>query len=186
MSIVLVGSTSGSITLQEPAIAGTTTLNLPATSGTVALTSQIPASGKVLQVVSTTITSQQSFGAGTSDVSGLSTTITPSSSSNKILVIVNLSFSTTSNADACYSILRSSSAIPSGVTSSVLNSGGTTPYQNSMFSLGQSYLDNPATTSATTYKVQVTTNTGTLVVNRRSLDTNFTGQSTITLMEIAP
>ena len=35
MSIVLLGSTSGSITLQEPAVAGTTTLNLPATSGTV-------------------------------------------------------------------------------------------------------------------------------------------------------
>ena len=44
MSIVLVGSTSGSITLQEPAIAGTTVLNLPATSGTVALTSQVPPS----------------------------------------------------------------------------------------------------------------------------------------------
>ena len=34
MSIVLVGSTSGSITLQEPAVAGTTTIDLPATSGT--------------------------------------------------------------------------------------------------------------------------------------------------------
>jgi hypothetical protein len=34
MSIVLVGSTSGSITLQEPAVAGSTTINLPATSGT--------------------------------------------------------------------------------------------------------------------------------------------------------
>ena len=43
MSIVLVGSTSGSITLQEPAVAGTTVLDLPATSGTVAITSQIPA-----------------------------------------------------------------------------------------------------------------------------------------------
>jgi hypothetical protein len=41
MSIVLVGSTSGSVTLQEPAVAGTTVLDLPATSGTVALTSQI-------------------------------------------------------------------------------------------------------------------------------------------------
>jgi hypothetical protein len=38
MSIVLLGSTSGSVTLQEPAIAGTTTINLPATSGTVGLT----------------------------------------------------------------------------------------------------------------------------------------------------
>jgi hypothetical protein len=44
MSIVLVGSTSGSITLQEPAIAGTTTINLPATSGTLALTSGVVSS----------------------------------------------------------------------------------------------------------------------------------------------
>lgn len=35
MSIVLQGSTSGSITLQEPAVAGTTTLNLPTISGPV-------------------------------------------------------------------------------------------------------------------------------------------------------
>jgi hypothetical protein len=41
MSIVLIGSTSGSITLQEPAVAGSTVIDLPATSGTVALTSQI-------------------------------------------------------------------------------------------------------------------------------------------------
>ena len=42
MSIVLLGSTSGSCTLQEQAVAGTTTLTLPTTSGTVALTSQLP------------------------------------------------------------------------------------------------------------------------------------------------
>lgn len=41
MSIVLVGSTSGSCTLQEQAIAGTTTLTLPTTSGTVALTNSM-------------------------------------------------------------------------------------------------------------------------------------------------
>jgi hypothetical protein len=38
MSIVLVGSTSGSVTLQEPAVAGTTVLDLPAVSGTVITT----------------------------------------------------------------------------------------------------------------------------------------------------
>jgi len=37
MSIVLLGSTSGSVTLQEPAIAGSTTIDLPATSGTMAV-----------------------------------------------------------------------------------------------------------------------------------------------------
>jgi hypothetical protein len=43
MSIVLQGSTSGSCTLQEQAIAGTTVLTLPTTSGTV-LTSTSPSS----------------------------------------------------------------------------------------------------------------------------------------------
>jgi hypothetical protein len=38
MSIVLLGSTSGSCTLQEQAVAGTTTLTLPTTSGTVLTT----------------------------------------------------------------------------------------------------------------------------------------------------
>ena len=37
MSLVLLGSTSGSVTLQEPAIAGSTTIDLPATSGTMAV-----------------------------------------------------------------------------------------------------------------------------------------------------
>ena len=39
MSLVLLGSTSGSVTLQEPAVAGSTVIDLPATSGTMALTS---------------------------------------------------------------------------------------------------------------------------------------------------
>ena len=42
MSIVLVGSTSGSVTLQEPAVAGTTVFTLPATSGTVVVTGTTP------------------------------------------------------------------------------------------------------------------------------------------------
>lgn len=37
MSLVLAGSTSGSVTLQEPAVAGTTVLDLPATSGTLVI-----------------------------------------------------------------------------------------------------------------------------------------------------
>jgi hypothetical protein len=37
MSVVLLGSTSGSVTLQEPAVAGSTVIDLPATSGTMAV-----------------------------------------------------------------------------------------------------------------------------------------------------
>ena len=42
MSIVLLGSTSGSVTLQEPAVAGTTVFTLPATSGTAVVTGTTP------------------------------------------------------------------------------------------------------------------------------------------------
>lgn len=49
MSIVLLGSTSGSCTLQEQAVAGTTTLTLPTTSGTVALSSELPASNQLVK-----------------------------------------------------------------------------------------------------------------------------------------
>jgi hypothetical protein len=45
MSLILQGSTSGSVTLQEPAVAGTTVLTLPTTSGTVLTSaSTIPSS----------------------------------------------------------------------------------------------------------------------------------------------
>ena len=43
MSLVLVGSTSGSVTLKEPAVAGTTVLTLPAASGTVMVSGNMPA-----------------------------------------------------------------------------------------------------------------------------------------------
>lgn len=45
MSLVLPGATSGSITIDAPAIAGTNALTLPASTGTLALTSQLPVVG---------------------------------------------------------------------------------------------------------------------------------------------
>ena len=49
MSLVLMGSTSGSVTLQEPAVAGSTVLSLPATTGTVGLTtSQINFKNRII------------------------------------------------------------------------------------------------------------------------------------------
>ena len=82
MSIVLVGSTSGSITLQEPAVAGTTVLTLPAVTGNV-LTDTSPKVGNVIQVVSAakidTFSESVASGATSGDVTGLTASITPSS-----------------------------------------------------------------------------------------------------------
>jgi hypothetical protein len=64
MSIVLQGSTSGSVTLQEPAVAGTTVLTLPAASGTVMVSGNMPAFSVYLsanQTVTTGVFSQVAF-----------------------------------------------------------------------------------------------------------------------------
>jgi hypothetical protein len=69
MSIILLGSTSGSITLQEPAVAGTTTISLPATSGTVAIEGTTPAFNGIVfpatQVVSTGANTLDDYEEGT-------------------------------------------------------------------------------------------------------------------------
>ena len=49
-SIVIAGDTSGSVTLQAPAVAGSTILTLPSTTGTIALTSGITPGGSTTQV----------------------------------------------------------------------------------------------------------------------------------------
>lgn len=55
MSIVLVGSTSGSVTLQEPAIAGSTVLTLPATSGTVLTSASTQVTGPAFSASSNAV-----------------------------------------------------------------------------------------------------------------------------------
>ena len=97
MSVVLFGSTSGSVTLQEPAVAGTTVLTLPAVTGTVLTTGSsgqsIPKAalptGSVLQVVNVNYgTIAISSSASYADT-GLTATITPQFATSKILVIVS-------------------------------------------------------------------------------------------------
>ena len=79
MTIKLVGSSSGSVSLQAPASTtggANRVLTLPDVDGTVATTTT---AGKILQVVQSTKTNTQSIQSQTfTDVTGLSATITPS------------------------------------------------------------------------------------------------------------
>jgi hypothetical protein len=142
--------------------------------------------GKVLQVVSTTTTTQQTITSTTADLTGLSTSITPASASNKILVLLNASISNTNNNDCFINLFRDATQLPSASKIwSLVNPQTTNAFLYSIFNLGGSYLDSPSTTSSITYKIQGVASVGsTLTINRRS-DTSFTGVSTITLMEIA-
>jgi hypothetical protein len=192
MSIVLVGSTSGSVTLQEPAVAGTTVLTLPAVSGTILTTGSsgqsipraaLPA-GTVLQVVNA------SLGAGTVTTTsstrsntGLTATITPTSATSKILCLVDMVGCEKNSGSGIgpyllFVLMRDSTDI-----CRFEGQGGYTQDTslNSFGACSTNFLDSPATTSAATYKVQFSNpaNSGTVGFN------NSSGTSTITLMEIA-
>ncbi len=184
MSIVLVGSTSGSVTLQEPAVAGSTVLTLPAVSGTVLTTGSsgqsIPKAalptGSVLQVVQGTTTTRTTSTTSAFANTAITTSITPTSATSKILVIVYCGQCDKNAADTQLDlrIQRSSTNI---FDASALNQGLSTALSTN---ITLSYLDSPATTSSTTYTIQLSNrnNAGTVAVNGN-------GTATITLMEIA-
>lgn len=128
------------------------------------------------------------------DVSGMSATITPQSSSSKILVVfvVGNAGSSTSGRPHIYQILRGATPIGLGQNlyggqSTFTGATGETTYMNG----GWSYtiLDTPATTSATTYKLQWKTFSNTAYINRGGSTStgswNSTGGSGIILMEVS-
>jgi hypothetical protein len=180
---------TGTVTLLAPSTSTNRTLTLPDATGTVltsATTTGFPA-GSVLQVVQ--VVKTNSFSSSTNgyvDVTGLSASITPTSSSSKILVMATVSGGNPLNANFTINLLRNSTNICQS-TSAVDNSTATLPYGvNYLFiSVPITFLDSPATTSATTYKIQINTFGATGYVNIRSTDQYYGGTSQITLMEIA-
>ena len=157
----------------------------------IASPSTVAIPGHVIQVVSTTkndaaSTTSTSF----ADISGLSVSITPSSSSSKILVLVNVMLGST--ADAGIKLVRNSTDIAIGTGASAWNTlGQSAPSPSNDLTYAPqhssiSHLDSPSTTSAVTYKIQGRTNgSGTLYINRRAIADSFIGASSITVMEIA-
>jgi hypothetical protein len=144
--------------------------------------------GKVLQVVSTTYSTATTIASTSMTDTGITLSITPTLSSSKILVLMSVVSQiqrNSSNAGGSAQLMRGASAILSYTgndTGWQFNSalGATNVYDRGSFSIV--YLDNPATTSSTTYKLQgrseVTSNSGQIIFQPDS------SPSTITLMEI--
>jgi hypothetical protein len=179
MSIVLQGSTSGSVTLQEPAVAGTTILTLPAVTGTV-LTTTSPKAGNVIQVVSANLTSVASTTSTSFVDTGLTASITPTSASSKILVLVTasgLEKPSSSGESISLSLVRNSTDIFGQTNIMYSTTAMSFVVESSMV-----YLDSPPTTSSTTYKLQFRGRLGgTVKINQD----NSYDYSSITLLEIA-
>ena len=155
----------------------------------------VPVPKGIVQVVSTTKTDTFTMSSTTyADVTGLSVSITPTSASNKIYVVASINF----NGDAgvngsAAQLVRGSTAIGIGDAAgsrTQASIGGVQGADDDYPGSGSlTFLDSPATTSATTYKIQVKSSAaGTTYVNRGLADSNavqtFRYVSTITVMEV--
>lgn len=133
--------------------------------------------GTVLQVLNTYFGTPQGIGSGSWIDTGLSLTITPSSTNSKILIIANVNGLQTYSASTGVGFQIAKNG------TSLIQFGIYFGYPVSMYIPGgqMMYLDSPATTSAITYKVQHQRQlgTGSGVVNGDNSNSFFT------LMEIA-
>jgi len=162
------------------------------------------AGGKILQVIQQekldtwSTTSDFVF----SDVTGLAATITPSSSSNKVLVIIDV-IASGDNYTTYLKLFRGSTEIANNATGK--QSGQTNLFSALSLTKTESnthgfchlhsrrILDSPNTTSATTYKIQSAARNGSFnaYINRSVPDRNHTAEydlrhtSRIILMEVA-
>ena len=136
--------------------------------------------GKILQVVNATLTTETSSSSATFADTGLTASITPLFSTSKVLVFVDHTGCYSSNGTnlLAISLLRNSTSI---VTKFEGYGGYTGVNQSAFGGSSTTYLDSPATTSATTYKTQLANlnATGTVSVGRGP------SIATITLMEVA-
>ncbi len=137
--------------------------------------------GSVLQVVGGTYSGQKNSSSSTFADTGLTATITPTSSSSKVLVIAQISScftDTNTGTELDINLLRDSTQI---IASMGGRGGNSLTTGDALGTVSCSYLDSPATTSATTYKCQFKS-----TQNNATASVGLGGTtSTITLMEIA-
>lgn len=151
-----------------------------------AVTSAGLPSGTVLQVVQDTeLTGLTTTSTSFADNAGLSVNITPSSTSNKILVLVQFGMQADNSYNGgigYYTIFRDSTNLGDS------GSGAIAIYQNASGGATQAgsinYLDSPATTSAITYTMQMKTNNASYPIGTGTYGSG-NGINSITVMEIA-
>lgn len=189
-------SGTGIFTIASPNSNTNRTLTLPDNTGTIltsATTTGFPA-GSVLQVVSATKTDTFSTSSSYTSVTGLSASITPSSSTSKVLIMVSLGGLSANNSSFKMGMYRGATPIYVGDTAgsrTSVSAQGQTSLTYEVQSTAWSYLDSPATTSATTYQVYLGSNGSvTVYLNRTARDNNTSAEdarsaSSIILMEVA-
>ena len=218
--IRLHGSSSGYMEIAPPAAGSSATVTLPNSAGEILLSdgsaaslTQIPAAnivgvctaglgnasgafsqGKILQVgqvlktdaFSTTSTSYV-------DITGLSVDITPSSSSNKVLVDFVIACGNDTGTQNRFDLVRQVGGSDTTINPATMDSAtamffvseNTTGFMRAQVTYR--FLDSPNTTSQVNYRLRtkIYSSSYTQYVNRANYSTDTTGSSVITVMEVA-
>jgi len=139
--------------------------------------------GKVLQVVFGSTSTETFSSTNTFVDTNLTATITPTSATSKILVIVSqASVAKINDTRVTIQLLRGATVI---LRMGDGNAHTGTAIRNNIGTVSASFLDAPATTSATTYKTQFASQGNAAQVTvQEYFATSSAGVSTITLLEI--
>ena len=149
--------------------------------------------GGIVQVIQTIKKDQfetsTTVGSGYADITGLSATITPKFSTSKIMVEAHI-YNSNNNSVNFFRVLRGSTFIeqPSGTSS-----GGANYNAHGFSYFDHQYqdtcvikiLDSPATTSATTYKIQTACTSNVVTINQFFNTSNYFGITTLQLYEVS-
>jgi hypothetical protein len=177
----LSGDTSGNLAFTTQA--GANTITVPNVTGTL-LTNK--SAGTVLQVVYSALNTKASSASTTYANTGLTASITPSLSTNKIAVFVVMNVAQNNANDGLgLQLMRNGSSVfaPSPADGTGPYLFYTTSPSATYLPVSMNYLDSPATTSSVTYAVQYRSYAGgTVFINGTG---TTSGTSTIILMEIA-
>ena len=148
------------------------------------------AGGKVLQVVNAATSTAVTITTTTLTDSGITATITPTSATSKIFVIISMNAKirrSSAEIDIGGKILRDATTILDYTTYGLFSTKAGTDSPTSTYYVFQptiTYLDSPATTSATTYKLQARVDAATSAAGIDFQWINGQSTSSITLMEI--
>ena len=148
--------------------------------------------GKVLQVVTVNKSNTFSTSSSWADITGLSVSITPASSSNHIVCCYSVNYgSAGGNVHCRVKLVRGSTDIAIGDSDGNRTrlTGGGYNTGDFMRCVAGTYRDSPNTTSSVTYKLRAGTNGNTLYINRNRHGDNagyaIRGHSCLTLMEVS-
>lgn len=177
---------TGSATFDNLAVGANGTVLTADSSTATGLKWSTPSGGKVVQVVTATATTDTTIATTTFTDTSLTATITPTSASNTVLIIFSQHadiFKNTGQYIASLRLMRGSTSVwelaADGLSMSATGSSAVQLIQP----ISVAYSDSPATTSATTYKVQGKVND---TNNSQRMLCNWgSNVSTITLIEVS-